>query len=234
MLRRVIDLVVAAVRQTVPVGGLFALGWQPAVALAVYWLEGVLMVAVAVALCARLRARTSAASVAKARAAGDFAYARQLQAEAREAASAGVTPGDVMVFHWGSMGVFGGFFGGILLILIGNGHIEPVDWAELQEAATAMAIVVGVGFAVDRLMIPDPPVAVVQARVDACNGRWALMWLLGFGGTLAMAVTGRPQAFFLVFALLKATWELWGLLGRTFGWRSPQDRAQAQARCRPR
>ena len=227
MLRRVLDLVVTAARQAVPVGGIFALGWQPAVAIAVYWLESVLLVAIAVSLCFRLRAQTSGAAIAEARAAGDDAYADALQAEARTVAAAGVSPRDVLLFHGGSMAVFGAFFAGVLLILTMTGRGEPIDWAELRHAAGGMAIVLGVGFAIDRLVMPAPPVAVVRARVDACNGRWALMWLLGFGGTAAMAFTGRPQAFFQVFALLKATWEIWGLLARTLGWQSQQDRAQA-------
>ena len=108
-----------------------------------------------------------------------------------------------------------------------NGRIEPVNWMELPHAAGAMAIVLGIGFAFDRWMMPDPPVAVVQARVDACNSRWALMWLLGFGGTVAIVFTGRPQTFFQVFAVLKVTWEAWGVLTRTFGWKAVQDRAEA-------
>lgn len=226
MLRRLIDLVLTFARQALPVGGIFALEWQPPVAIAVYWLESVLLVAIAVELCFRLRNRTSAAAIAEARSAGDEAYADALQAEARMLASAGVNPHDVLLFHGGSMALFGAFFAGILLILTMNGLIEPLDWAELWDAAGVMALVLGVGFTVDRFMLPAPPVAVVQARVNACNGRWALLWLLGFGGTAAIAFTGRPQLFFQVFAVLKMTWETWGLLARTFGWKSLQDRAQ--------
>lgn len=222
-----IDLALTAARQAVPVGGIIALGWQPAVALAVYWLESMLLVAIAVESCFRLRDRTSAGAIAEARAAGDEAYADALQSESRTVATAGVNPRDVMLFHFGSMALFGVFFAAIVLILTMNGRIEPIDWTELQDAAGAMAIVIGIGFAVDRLMIPNPGVALVQARVNACNGRWALMWLLGFGGTTAMVFTGRPQIFFQVFAVLKVTWEIWGLLARTFGWKSLKDRAQA-------
>lgn len=226
MVRRVVDLVLTGARQAVPVGGIFALGWQPVVAIAVYWLESALLVAIAVELCVRLRAQTSEAAVAEARAAGDDAYADALQAEARTLAAAGVIPRDVLLFHGASMALFGAFFAGILAILILNGRIEPVDWTELQYAASGMAAVLGLGFAFDYLMMPAPPVAVVSARVNACLGRWALMWLLGFGGLAAMMLTGRPQIFFQVFAVLKVTWEVWALLARTFGWTSLQDRAQ--------
>lgn len=225
MVKRVIDVVLTGARQAVPVGGIFALGWQPVVALAVYWIESVLLVAIAVELCVRARARTSEAAIAETRGAGDEAYADALQAEARTLAAAGVAPRDVLLFHGASMALFGVFFAGIVILLTLNGRIEPVDWTELQSAAAGIAAVLGLGFAFDYLMMPDPPVTVVQARVNACLGRWALMWLLGFGGLAAMAFTGRPLIFFQVFAVLKVTWEIWGLLARKLGWKSLQDRA---------
>lgn len=228
MFRRVIELITAAVRQAIPLGGIFALGWQPTVAIAIYWLESLLLVAVAVAICFRLRARTSPKAIAEARASGDVAYADALQKEANAVPSAGVNPRDVLLFHGGSMGIFGSFFAGILLVLTMNGRIEPVDWAELWRAAGVMAGVVGIGFVIERVTMPVPPVAVVRASVDTCTGRWALMWLLGFGGTGVLVFTGRPQTFFQVFALLKGTWEVWGLLARTFGWKSLRDRAETQ------
>jgi hypothetical protein len=227
VLRRLIDLVITSARQAVPVGGIFAFGWQPPVALAVYWLESALLVAIAVWLCFRLRAETSPMSIAEARADGDAAFADALQGEAKAIAAAGVNPRDVLLFHGGSMAIMGAMFAGILLILTLNGRIDPIDWVEMRQAAGAMAIVLGVGFVIDRLMMPIPSVTVVQARVNACNGRWALMWLLGFGGTAAVVFTGRPHTFFQVFAVLKLTWEMWGLLARTFGWKSLQDRSQA-------
>lgn len=203
MVKRVIDLVTTTARQAVPVGGIFALGWQPPVAIAVYWIESVLLVAIVVMLCVRLRDDTSAA----------------------DARAAGVHPGDVLLFHWGSMAIFGAFFAIILFLLTMNGRIAPIDWIELLYAAGGMAVVLAVGFAVDTLLLPAPTVAAVRSRVDACLGRWALMWLLGFGGTVAMMVTGRPETFFRVFAVLKVTWEAWGLMARTFGWKSLNEQA---------
>jgi hypothetical protein len=217
--RRLVDLVLTAVRQAVPLGGVFALGWQPAVALAVYWFESLLLVGIAVAHGSRLRSKTSPQAIAKVRAAGDVDHAEALEKEAHAIPSAGINPRDVFIFHAGSMGVFGGFLAGILLILVGNGRIDPIDWSELWRAVGTMVAVLGIGFVFERVTMPVPPVALVRARVDTCNGRWALMWLLGFGGTLAMAFTGRPMVFFQVFAVLKGTWEVWGLLGRALGWK---------------
>lgn len=208
MVRRLVDLVGTAARQAVPVGGIFGLGWQPQVAVAVYWLESVLLAAIAALLCARLRDSTSGTPPVG-------------------ALTSGLNPRDVLGFHWGSMTLFGLFFAAILAILTTNGHIAPMDWTELREAAIGMAVALTAGFVLDSLLLPDPTVAAVQARVDACLARWALMWLLGFGGTIAMAFTGRPAIFFQVFAVLKLTWESWGLMARTFGWKSLNERAAA-------
>jgi len=204
---RVIDLLLTGARQAVPVGGIFALGWQPPAAIAVYWIESVLLAAIAAMLCLRLRDNTPGPP--------------------RDGAlTSGLNPRDVLGFHWGSLAIFGLFFTAILFILTMKGHIAPIDWAELRGAVLGMTVVLAVGFAVDALLLPEPDVAAVQARVNACLGRWALMWLLGFGGTMAMMFTGRPQIFFQVFAGLKVTWEVWALLARTFGWTSLQDRAR--------
>lgn len=202
-MKRVIDFLTTAARQAVPVGGIFALGWQPPVAIAVYWVESVLLVAFAAMLCVRLRDSTSAA----------------------DARAAGVHPRDVLVFHWGSMAIFGAFFAMLLLMLTLTGRIPPVDWTELQYATGGMALALALGFAFDTLLLPAPSVAAVRSRVDACLGRWMLMWLLGFGGTVAMMISGRPETFFRVFAGLKVTWEAWGLMARTFGWKSLNEQA---------
>lgn len=208
VLRRLVDLAITAARQAVPVGGIFALGWQPQVAVAVYWIESVLLAAIAALLCVRLRDSTSGPPPA-----GSL--------------TSGLNPRDVLGFHWGSLTIFGLFFAAILFILTMNGRIAPMNWIELRGAATGIAVVLAAGFALDSLLLPDPTVAAVQARVDACLARWALMWLLGFGGTIAMAFTGRPEIFFQWFAVLKLTWEGWGLMARTFGWKSLKERAAA-------
>lgn len=207
MLQRVLDLVVSTARHAVPMGGIFALGWQPPVAIAVYWLESVLLAAIAALLCVRLRDNSSATPPDGAR-------------------PSGLNPRDVLLFHWGSMACFGAFFALILAGLASRGRIEPIDWQQLRDATTGIVVVLAVGFAAESLL-PPPTVAAVQARVNGCMGRWALLWLLGFGGTLVMAFTGRPETFFQAFALLKLTWEGWGLLARTFGWTSLRDRAEA-------
>lgn len=221
---RILELIPATFRQAIPLNGIFAEGWQPATAVALYWFESVLLMVIAVVLCWRIRRRTSDDAIAFARESGDSDAAEALAAEQLAARKAGVNPQDVLLFHGGSLGVFGGFLGGVLFILTANGHIGPFNWEQFRDGADAMMLVVAVSFGLEMLSFRAMNVAAVQSRVDACLGRWALLWLLGFFGTIALAATGRVGAFFGWFAILKAAWEGWGMLARVFGWKSLNDR----------
>jgi hypothetical protein len=208
---RILDLVPATFRQLIPLNGIFVDGWHPSTAVALYWFESVLLAVIAVVLCWRFERRAA-------------------DAEEREAAKeAGIDPRAVAVFHIGSLAVFGGFLGGILLILTGNKHLPPFNWAEFRDGADAMMLVIAVSFAYEMLSFRSMGMAAVQSRVNACLGRWALLWLLGFVGTVLLVLTGRPIAFIGWFAILKAVWEVWGTLARVFGWTSLQERAAAQS-----
>lgn len=223
-LARLLELVPAGLRQYIPIRGLFAEDWAATTAIALYWFESLLLVLVAAALAWRLRRRVSDASIDAASARGDAAAARALSVEQGAANKAGLNPRDVLIFHLGSMFVFAGFLGGILVVVVGNGHAPPPDWSALRSSAGTMVLVVGLGFVLDLVLTPAMGTRAVQARVDACMARWGLLWLLGFGGTFAMVFTGRPAALFAWFAILKAIWEGWGILGRVLGWSSLADR----------
>jgi hypothetical protein len=223
---RVLDLIPTTVRQIIPLNGIFADGWQPSTAIALYWFESVLLVVIAVVLCWRLQRRTSDDAIASARASGDTAAAAMLAAERQRAKDAGVEPGAVLLFHGASLAIFGVFLGAILFILTAKKHLAPFAWEEFRDGADAMMLVIAVGFALEMLTFRSMNVAAVQSRVNACLGRWALLWLLGFVGTMLLIFTGRPGAFIGWFAILKAVWEGWGTLARLFGWTSLQERAQ--------
>ena len=91
-----------------------------------------------------------------------------------------------------------------------------------------MMLVIAAGFVLDMLMFPSMSVAAVQGRVNACLGRWGLLWLLGFVATALLVFTGKPGAFIGLFAILKAVCEGWGALARMFGWTSLQERAEQE------
>ncbi|HEY6508912.1 MAG TPA: hypothetical protein VIY56_12920, partial [Vicinamibacterales bacterium] len=165
-------------------------------------------------------------AIAAARADEDPAAVAALTAERQEATAAGVNPGDVLLFHGGSLAVFGVFLALLMLILSSKGHLAPFDWREFRGAAEVMVAVVAVGVVVDLLLFQSMSVAAVQSRVNSCMARWALLWLLAFVGTLLLLFTGRAGAFIGLFAILKAVWETWALLAWRFGWTSLRDRAE--------
>jgi hypothetical protein len=234
VIARLLELLTTAGRQVVPLNGIFADGWQPASAIAIYWLESVLLAAMAVVWCLRLKRRTSDRAIAEARADGDLAAAAALEAEQRAAKAAGVDPQAVLVFHGASLAIFGVFLGAILLIMTANHRLAPFDWAEFRDGANAMMLAIAITLAIEVVAFPPTTVAAVQGRVNACLGRWALLWLLGFVGTALLVFTGRPGAFLGLFAVLKLTWEVWGTLARLFGWTSLQERAaQSSAQTPP-
>jgi hypothetical protein len=226
---RVLDLIPTTIRQYIPLNGIFADGWQPSTAIALYWFESLLLVVVAAVLCWRIQRRTSDDAIASAQESGDHTAAEALTAEKHLAKKAGLDAQAVLMFYGGSLFVFGGFLGGILLILTGNKHLPPFDWQEFRDGADAMMLVIAFGFALEMLTFRSMNVAAVQSRVNACMGRWALLWLLGFVGVFLLAFTGRPSAFIGWFAILKAVWEGWGMLAGLFGWRSLQERAEESA-----
>jgi hypothetical protein len=226
LIARVGRFVTTVGRHAVPIGGVFGRDWHPATAIGVYWLESMLLALTAVGLCALMQRRVSRAAIADARRAHDRAGLRALEAQRAEVGAAGIRPQDVAVFHVGGLFIFGGFFTGVLVILIGNGHIkEPFRWDEFREGAEAMFVVVAAGFLFDLWGFPRMTVATVRGRVDACLVRWGLFWLVGFFGTGLMMLTGRPAIFFGLFAGLKVIFELWASMARLFGWRSLKDRA---------
>jgi hypothetical protein len=226
LLARAGQFLATVARHAVPLGGLFGRDWHPVTALGVYWLESVLLVLAAAGLCVLIQRRISAdAASALAREGGDGPATRAVAAERAALVAAHISPKFVLLFHLGSLGIFGAFLAGIVFIMIGNGHLaEPVRWGELGEGAEAMLIVVAIGFTMDLWAFRQWTVADVQARVDACMVRWALLWMLGFFGTALMVFTGRPTFFFGFFAGLKVLFESWARLARMFGWRSLKDR----------
>ena len=209
LIARLGQAVTTVARHAVPLGGLFGLDWHPAVALVVYWLESVLLVLGTAGLCALMARRTRDSEVDK----------------------AGIRPRDVLLFHLGSLFVFGGFLGGVLVILIGNGHVDgPIDVAQLREGALAMLAVVVAGVLIDLWRFDDFTVDDIRARVDGCLARWGLFWMLGFFGTILMAVSGRPAMFLGFFGVLKVMFETWGKVARALGWRSVKERPTQAAR----
>lgn len=222
-LARLLDLIPTAARHYIPLNGIFAANWQASTALAVYWVESIALAAVAVALCWRLQRQASEPGAAD-RPDSDRSAAMSPRGQHAPPGMSGLSPGDVAAFHIGSLVVFGVFLGTIVALLTAKGHLPPFDWAEFRGAASALLVVTAFGFAVDLWLFPSMDAAAVHSRVNGCLARWALLWILGFVGTLLMVFSGRPGVFLGLFAILKVVFEGWGALARLFGWKSLQQR----------
>ena len=229
MLARVAQFLTTSARHALPLGGIFAVEWHPFTALAVYWVESVLLVLAAALLALMIKRRLSDRAIAEARAAGDEDEAKGLAVEAARLRAAAIAPKDVLAFHLGSLFVFAGFLGGVTIIIVGNGHLEPVRWGELTQGIQAMAIVATITFALDVWRFDSLDVAAVAGRVNACLARWAMFWLVGFFGTGLAMFTGRPTIIFGFFAVLKVIFESWARLAQLFGWRSLKDRQASES-----
>lgn len=215
-------------RQAVPLDGLFGRDWQAVTAISIYWLESMLLALVTVALCALLKRRTSELAAHRARRAGADDAARLIDTEREELRKASIDPKVVATFHVGSLIVFGVFFAMVMFAMISNQQIEQrFVWSEFRDGAIWMLIAVGLGFAIDLWRFPSMSVDAIQGRVNGLLARWGLFWAVGFFGTAVMLYTGRASFFLGLFAGLKLTWEVWGTLARTFGWRSMKDRESA-------
>jgi hypothetical protein len=211
-------------RHILPIGGVFAEEWHPATAMAVYWVESVLLAIVVSALCALMDRRTSPAAIERARTAGNHDEAKALSTARSAFNQAHIKPADVFGFHVGSLLAFAVFLGGVLLILIMQGHLAPLRWSELRDGAVAMMAIVTIGFVFDLWRFDSYNATDLQRRVDACLVRWTLFWMLGFFGTIIMALSGRPLWFLGFFSVLKVVYESWSRLAQLFGWRAMKER----------
>ena len=215
---RIGHFVATVARHAVPLGGIVALEWHPVTAITVYWLESMLLALGVVALCALLKRRRWPDMRGAAWQRGDEEAVRAIDAELEALRVSNLDPRSGLVVLIGGLGIVGGFLGGLMVIMVANGYIkEPVPWPQVGEAVTAMAIVVAVTFGFDLWSFSDMRVADVRARVDACLARWALLWILGFVGTIMLVWSGKPALFFGLFAVLKVTFEVLGRLEKYLG-----------------
>ncbi len=226
MISRISAFALTLLRQAVPIGGVVGAGWHPVAAVSIYWVESVLLVLVAAVLCTLMQRRVSPGDIAEAQRAGDLDAVRALQTERAAIDSAHLNAGGLVLFHGVGLLVFGIVGGVVMLIMMEKGSIEQrVEWRKLRDGALAMTTLVVAGFLIDLWSFRRLPAAAVESRGDACTGRWALFWMMGFFGIAIIIITSRPMWFFALFSGLKLTFETWGSLARFFGWRSLKSQA---------
>jgi Family of unknown function (DUF6498) len=194
--------------QAVPLGGVLG-GWSPATGLVLYWAEAVLGVLLALAMVWLYRRRISDPRQDEAVGPpGSPAAEAALRTRLTDLARANLRPHDIAIFYGGSLAIFGAFFAGIMLILSHNHGVAVPSLAELQSGLPPLVGFAVLGFLLDLRGLGRRPASFVAARVDAGAARWAMLWAVGFFGTILMAVSGRPTMIFLVFAALKTLYEV--------------------------
>lgn len=202
--------------QSVPLGGVLAADWTPATGLALFWIESVALAFAAAGLAALLhwdaRRRASRPGAAE-HARHEHAAPRRLD----EVVRAHIRPKDILAFHVVSYVAFGIFLSGVLYMISQNTGGVHVNLDALLWGGAAVVGFVIVGAIVDAVDFRTLPTATVVARVDACSGRWAMFWVLGFFGPILIAVFGKPLLIFALFGGLKALWEIARLVPRQPG-----------------
>lgn len=174
--------------QAVPAGGVVFASWTTGAAIALYWVESVLLLCACLVLIVRCPAPPRGAEpLPKWK--------------------------DVLLVHGGAYGIFGAFGAAMLLILSQRPGLA-FDVADFRTGLPLMAVCVALGLALDLVELPRRGAELALARVNEGNSRFVLFWLVGFFGTLAAAFTGRGGLFFGVFAGVKT----WFELGRFLGW----------------
>jgi len=197
------QLVLRLGSQAVPAAGVFGLSWPAAGGLMLYWFESVLALGATLLLLALFARRARAPERGKDR---------------EEIATRGLKTRDVLIFQGGAFGMFGLFFGGLMVIFVGNGYVESSGLREALAGVPLLAGIIALALAIDLVRLRRLTAADLAARVEAGNRRFMLFWLVGFFGTLAAAFLNKPLLVFGVFAGVKALFEIGAVLQRV----SPQ------------
>ncbi len=189
-MNRLLGFAARLTAQAVPAGGVYFASWATGSALALYWVESVLLLMATLVLVARSPKAPSSGEIPKWR--------------------------DVAIVHGGAYAVFGGFLAGFILVASENHGISFVA-ADFKAGLPLMALCVAVGLGVDLADLKQRGPALVSDRVEDGNGRFAVFWLVGFFGTLGAVISGRPGALFAVFAGAKTLFEVGRLLASAPG-----------------
>lgn len=203
-MRRFLPLAQALGLNAIPLVGVFGIGWSSSTALALYWLEnvfGALLVAKRIEIH---RERTELAGH----------WRRHFKEDASE-----VDPtvrGGERTFlseFRGTSTIFNlahGFFLALLLFLF-LPQADPtlrVDFRALIGGAAILAVLLLVGFWIDRPKIASWKFAEIRDLAKRSMGRTVLVHLTIIFGVFATAPLNQPRAFFAVFAALKVTTDL--------------------------
>jgi hypothetical protein len=192
---------------SIPVVGTVAAGWSAATSLALYWCEnllGALLVAVLIARHRGLtrkrghwRAQLGATSHSTLKVKGK----RRVQAP--QASGAQSFLAEFLITALGFNLGHGIALALLLGVMLPTQGAAPVDPAGLGSGLLALALVLLAVFAYNLFRLRDRPFAWLRRTAQLSLSRMALIHVTIIFGVLLAAWTGRPERFFLVFAVLK-------------------------------
>lgn len=193
---------------SVPVVGTFAAGWSAATALALYWCEnllGALLIAILIACHRRLtrkRGHWRSQLGTRTRTIGKVRGKRVVHQTRTESGSRSFLSeflSTSLAFNL----AHGMFLALLLGLFLPQQGATPVDPAALRNGFVALSVILLAGFAFNLVRLRDRPFAWLRRSAQLSLGRMALIHLSILFGVFLAATTGRPERFFLVFALLK-------------------------------
>ena len=188
---------------SVPVAGLFAEGWSSGTALAVYWIESVLVIGFVAARIALHRRRT--------RKSGHW-RAPQFTTAGRFG-GAGSLLGSYVRFALPFTVLHGAFLGTMLaLVTVNRPELDlGIRAGDLASGAAAVAALLLAGFLLDLVGLGERPFRWVERVAERALGRVFVVHATIVFGLLATAWTDGPAGLFAVFAGLKTAVDLGSL-----------------------
>jgi hypothetical protein len=204
MPRKLLPLLQALAVNAIPAYGFWKLGWSPATAVALFWLEnflGSLLIALRMVLHRRLTHK-------KGYERGQFGATYTVNDEER------TYPSFLSEFLSTSIAfnlTHGIFLAAVLFLMLPRSYPgSGVDFVALKRGFLAVAAILATGFAFDCVGLSQRPFVWIKNLAQRSLGRTILIHLTIIFGMLALAKFEKPAGFFGVFLGFKLLFDLGG------------------------
>jgi hypothetical protein len=193
----------------IPAAGVIGAWWSSGTALALYWIEGALVIGLMAARIALHRRWTRKAG---------HGHAAQFKARSRRGRHATPRAGSFLGSYLLVAIPFTlahGLFLGLLLFMIAQNRPDlgvVVEAGALRTGAIAMLAFLAVGFAADLAFLAQQPFRWIERLTERSLGRVVVMHLVIIFGVMGLALTDSPMWLIGGFAGLKALVELGAFL----------------------
>lgn len=193
---------------SVPVAGIFGEGWSQATALAVYWVESLLVIGLIATRIVLHRRWT--------RKAGHFQPATITVERTGRAKETKVVPSSLLAGYLAAAIPFTlvhGIFLAVILFLVlpqQSGPSAAVSFADLKLGVAGVAFFLALGIVLDLVRLRERPFRWIELVTQRAMGRIFVLHLTILGCMFAMAWFSVPTGLFLVFAGLKTLFDFGG------------------------